>query len=60
VDVNARQKTISQINQLFYEKVYFIGLWQDPDVYAVGPRLINAKFSGVTMFFNIGEWDLAK
>ncbi len=60
VDVNARQKTISQINQLFYDKVYFIGLWQDPDVYAVGPRLINAKFSGVTMFFNIGEWDLTK
>ena len=60
VDVNARQKTISQINQLFYDKAYIIGLWQDPDVYAVGPRLINAKFSGVTMFFNIGEWDLVK
>jgi peptide/nickel transport system substrate-binding protein len=60
--VNAveRQKTISKINQLFYDKVYIIGLWQDPDVYAVAPRLLNVKFSGVTMFFNIAEWDLAK
>jgi peptide/nickel transport system substrate-binding protein len=58
VDATERQKTISQINQLFYDQVYIIGLWQDPDVYAVGPRLKNVKFSGVTMFFNIGEWDL--
>lgn len=57
-DVQKRQQTISQINQLFYDKVYILGLWQDPDVYAVSPRLKNAKFSGVTMFFNIGEWDL--
>jgi peptide/nickel transport system substrate-binding protein len=58
VDAAERQKTISQINQLFYDQVYVIGLWQDPDVYAVGPRLKNVKFSGVTMFFNIAEWDL--
>lgn len=57
-DVRERQQTISQINQLFYDKVYILGLWQDPDIYAVSPRLKNAKFSGVTMFFNIGEWDL--
>jgi ABC-type transport system substrate-binding protein len=60
VDAAERQKTISQINQLFYDKVYVIGLWQDPDVYAVGSRLKNVKFSGVTMFFNIAEWDLEK
>jgi ABC-type transport system substrate-binding protein len=53
-----RQKTISQINQLFYDKVYIIGLWQDPDVYAVSPRMKNVKFSGVTMFYNIAEWDM--
>lgn len=57
-DARERQQTISQINQLFYDKVYILGLWQDPDVYAVSPRLKNARFSGVTMFFNIGEWDL--
>jgi peptide/nickel transport system substrate-binding protein len=58
IDPIARQKTISQINQIFYEKVYWLGLWQDPDVWAVGPRLTGVKFSGVTPFFNIADWDL--
>lgn len=58
LDPAERQKTISQINQIFYDKVYWLGLWQDPDVWAVGPRLTGVKFSGVTPFFNIAEWDL--
>ena len=59
VDAAARQQTISRINQLFYDKVYWLGLWQDPDVWAVGSRLTGVKFSGVTPLFNIGEWDIA-
>jgi peptide/nickel transport system substrate-binding protein len=58
VDAVERQKTISKINQLFYDKVYILGLWQDPDIYAVSPRMKNVKFSGVTMFYNIAEWDM--
>jgi len=58
VDSAARQKTISQINQIMFDQVYWLGLWQDPDVWAIGPRLQNVKFSGVTPFFNITEWDL--
>jgi len=58
VNVTERQKTISQINQIFHDKVYWLGLWQDPDVWAVGPRLTGVKFSGVTPFFNITEWDI--
>lgn len=58
VDPAARQQTIAQINQIFYDQVYILGMWQDPDVYAVGPHLQNVKFSGVTMFYNIAEWDL--
>jgi peptide/nickel transport system substrate-binding protein len=58
VDVNERQKTFAKINQIFYDKVYWLGLWQDPDVWAIGPRLQNVKLSGVTPFFNITEWDL--
>jgi peptide/nickel transport system substrate-binding protein len=53
-----RQKTISKINQMFYDKVYWLGLWQDPDVWAVGPRLTGVKLSGVTPLFNITEWDI--
>ena len=60
VDAAARQQTISRINQIFYDKVYWLGLWQDPDVWAVGPRLTGVKFSGVTPFFNVAEWDLVQ
>jgi len=58
VDANERKETISKINQIFYDKVYVLALWQDPDVYGVSSRLQNAKFSGVSMFFNIAEWDI--
>lgn len=58
VDAEARQQTISQINQIFHDRVYWLGMWQDPDVWAVGSRLTGVKFSGVTPFFNITEWDL--
>ena len=53
-----RLETITKINQLFHEKVYWLGLWQDPDIWAVGSRLTNVKFSGVTPLFSIMEWDL--
>jgi peptide/nickel transport system substrate-binding protein len=58
MDTGARQQTISQINQLFYKKVYWFGLWQEPDVWAVSPRMTGVKFSGVTPFSNIVEWDI--
>jgi len=58
LDPAERQKTISKINQLFHDKVYWIGIWQDPDIWAVSSRLANVKFSGVTPFFNITEWDI--
>ncbi len=58
VNTEERKETISKINQLMHDRVYWLGLWQDPDVYAVSPRLQNVKFSGVTMFFNIAEWDI--
>jgi peptide/nickel transport system substrate-binding protein len=58
VNILERQETISQINQLFHEKVYWIGLWQDPDVWAVSPKLVNYSLSGVTPFFSISEWEV--
>ncbi len=58
VDFEARQQTFWEISRLMYEQVYFLGIWQDPDIWAVGPRLENAKIGGATPFFNIVEWDL--
>jgi peptide/nickel transport system substrate-binding protein len=58
LDPAERQETVSKINQIFHDKVYWIGVWQDPDVWAVSSRLTGVKFSGVTPFFNIAEWDV--
>ena len=55
-----RQQTISQINQIFHDQVYWLGLWQDPDVWIVSPNLTNVSFSGVTPLSSIGEWDLVE
>jgi ABC-type transport system substrate-binding protein len=58
VNVNERQQTISKINQIFHDKIYWLGLWQDPDNWAVGPRLQNVKFSPVNPLYNIAEWTI--
>jgi peptide/nickel transport system substrate-binding protein len=60
VDFAARQKTFQQISKLMFDKVYWLGMWKDPDQWAIGSRLMNVKISGVTPFFNITEWDLAE
>jgi peptide/nickel transport system substrate-binding protein len=60
VDFKERQQTFFEISKLIYDQVYWLGLWQDPDWYAISGRLLNVKFSGATPFFNIMEWDLRK
>jgi ABC-type transport system substrate-binding protein len=53
-----RQKSISKINQIFHDKVYWLGLWQDPDIWAIGKRLGDVALSGVTPFYDILNWEL--
>lgn len=60
VNINERQQTISKINQIFHDKMYWLGLWQDPDVWGLGSRLQNVKLSGVTPFYNITEWTISQ
>ncbi|MEW5868895.1 MAG: peptide ABC transporter substrate-binding protein [Chloroflexota bacterium] len=57
-DPAQRQQTFHQISKLIFERVYFLGLWQDSDLWAVSPRLLNVQLSGVTPFYNINEWDV--
>jgi peptide/nickel transport system substrate-binding protein len=54
-----RQQTFHQISRIVFERAYFIGLWQDPDVWALSQRLLNVRLSGVTPFFNAAEWDVS-
>ncbi len=60
VDFSQRQQTFYKITKLIFDKVYWLGFWQDPDIWAVGPQLQNVKISGATPFYNIIEWDLTE
>ena len=58
VDVAERVQIIYEIQALMHDQVYWLGLYEDPDYWIVNPRLTGVKFSGVTPFYNIGDWDL--
>ena len=54
-----RTETFHQITKTMYDQMYWLGMWDDPDLWAVSPRIKNVKFSGVSPFFNIMEWEAA-
>jgi peptide/nickel transport system substrate-binding protein len=58
VDFEERQETFFQITRRIFEEAYWVGIWQDPDLFGISERLQNVKISGATPFFNIWEWDL--
>jgi peptide/nickel transport system substrate-binding protein len=60
VDFAERQQTFYQISKYIYENVYWLGLWEDPDLFGFSDRMLNVKMSGATAFFNVAEWDLAQ
>jgi peptide/nickel transport system substrate-binding protein len=57
-DPTAREEIFHDITKYMHENVYFLNIWDDPDVWIVSPDLTGYKFSGVTPFYNIVEWDL--
>ena len=59
VDFAARQKTFFEITKYIFDQAYWVGFWQDPDLWGVNKRLTNVKISGATAFYNVMEWDLA-
>jgi peptide/nickel transport system substrate-binding protein len=59
-DPAARIELFHQISQIVHDKVYWFGLYVDPDIWIVSPSLTGVKFSGVTPFFNIMDWDIAE
>ena len=58
VDVNERQDTFKKITKLMHDKIYWLGLWQDPDYWLVGKRLKDVTLSGVTPLYSVDQWDL--
>ncbi len=59
-NLEERQATFHEITRYIFENALWIGLWQDPDLFAIGPRLKNVKIAGATPFFNIIEWELSE
>lgn len=59
-DPAARAEIFHQISKLVHDQVYWYGLYVDPDIWIVNPRLTNVKISGVTPFYSIGEWDITE
>ncbi len=58
VDAAAREQTFHEISKLIFDQAYWIGIYWDPDIWAISSRLTNVKVSGATAFYNIMEWDL--
>jgi peptide/nickel transport system substrate-binding protein len=59
-DPAKRVEIFHEISQYMHENVYWYGLYVDPDMWIVNSELTGVKFSGVTPFFNILEWDFAE
>ena len=60
VNFEERQQTFHEITNYMFENVIWLGLWQDPDVWAVSGDLANVTMSGVTPFFSIAQWDISQ
>jgi len=60
VDTDARELIFWQITKYIHDNVYYLGIYEDPDIWVMSPSLTGYKFSGVTPFFNITDWDKIK
>jgi peptide/nickel transport system substrate-binding protein len=60
VDANARAALFHKITEIMHENVYYLGMWEDPDVWILNPRLSGYLFSGITPFFNLMDWDVTE
>ncbi len=58
MDPVTRIDLFHQIGKLMNDKVYWLGVWHDNDVWAINTRLANAKISGADPFWNAFEWDV--
>ena len=60
IDFEERQETFWRIGEIMFENVYWLGVWQDLDTWAVSGRLANVNISGADPFYSIAEWDIVE
>ncbi|MBU0511569.1 MAG: peptide ABC transporter substrate-binding protein [Chloroflexi bacterium] len=59
-DPAKRVEIFHDITKYMHDNVFWFGLYNDPDYWIVNSALTGVKFSGVTPFYNIIEWDFAE
>jgi peptide/nickel transport system substrate-binding protein len=60
IDYATRQATFHEITRYIYDNVFWIGIWQDPDLFGFSSRMTGVKMSGATPFYNVAEWDVTQ
>lgn len=60
VDPQKRIDIFHQIGQLMSEKVYWLGVWHDNDLWTINKQAENIKISGADAFWNAFEWSVAE
>lgn len=60
VDFEERQQTLFEITRYLFDQAFWIGLWEDPDLFGFSDRMTGVEMSGATPFFNISEWDMSQ
>jgi peptide/nickel transport system substrate-binding protein len=58
MDPDKRIGLFHDIGKLMSEKVYWLGVWHDNDLWSVNLRTENIKISGADPFWNCFEWDV--
>jgi peptide/nickel transport system substrate-binding protein len=56
VDAQARTEIFHQISRIVIDNVYWMPLWQDPDIWGVNKRVQGIRFSGGSPWWNVHEW----
>ncbi len=57
-DPAARIELFHQIDQMITDDVIWVGIWYDPDLWAINNRVQNTLVSGADPFWNIANWEI--
>jgi peptide/nickel transport system substrate-binding protein len=58
MDPQKRIETFHEVGRIINEKVYWLGVWHDNDVWTINRRLRSVRISGGDPFWNAYEWDV--
>jgi peptide/nickel transport system substrate-binding protein len=59
VDFDSRVALFHQIDQIITDDVIWVGVWYDPDLWAISNKYENTRVSGADPLWNIANWAIA-